>query len=488
MTADPVFIVAQYKCGTSWLLRALSAHPDVLGISEIDVVKAVYDHDGPAAAAAPAETRLERFFTRSSWCPQDVRERIEDGDELPRHRPNFDRPQSIWDLDHKTIQELYRIVRDAEDPTEAMDAFLTAVSSDEADAAKLVLKAAAQVHVFDTLDAWRPGSRKLAITRDGRDAAISAARYTEFSKARPWFGGTAGYEELLQRWARGALAVADRARHGELFVIRYEDLTTDFAATMRRVLGYLDLDGSDEVLARMAEASSFEAVTGRPRGTVARSALRRGIVGEWKEALTADEADAAWRLIGDVLLHLGYERDGSTTPMWEAIHTRGRPGGYPPQGSGEASRSALLRQREALLARERALIRQRDGLASRRDALIRQRDALLRQRARLAEQRDDLVANAADLEDQRNVALAHRDEIAAVCDEITAHRDEVLAERDVAVTHRDHLERQLDEMRRHRDHVAADREVLRARVEELRRRLQRGWRARLRALLRRDSG
>ena len=40
---QPVFIIGQAKCGTTWLLRILSAHPHVIGVAEIDVINAACD-------------------------------------------------------------------------------------------------------------------------------------------------------------------------------------------------------------------------------------------------------------------------------------------------------------------------------------------------------------------------------------------------------------------------------------------------------------
>ncbi|MDP9254715.1 MAG: sulfotransferase, partial [Verrucomicrobiota bacterium] len=63
---QPVFIVGQYKCGTTWLLRILSAHPDVIGVAEIDIVSASCDMKGGAVVLAPTPERLERFFDKST--------------------------------------------------------------------------------------------------------------------------------------------------------------------------------------------------------------------------------------------------------------------------------------------------------------------------------------------------------------------------------------------------------------------------------------
>src|SRR5207247_10788623 len=57
--------------------------------------------------------------------------------------------------------------------------------------------------------------------------------------------------------------------------------------------------------------TSFEALTGRARGTEAKAVMRKGAVGEWREALLPDEQERAWRLAGDQLRAFGYTRHGT---------------------------------------------------------------------------------------------------------------------------------------------------------------------------------
>ena len=79
---EPVFICGIYKCGTSWLLSALSAHPDVTGLREIDIVKSACDLDESGhGALAPVSSRMGRFFGRSSWCrvPAKAAQELETG-------------------------------------------------------------------------------------------------------------------------------------------------------------------------------------------------------------------------------------------------------------------------------------------------------------------------------------------------------------------------------------------------------------------------
>jgi hypothetical protein len=109
--------------------------------------------------------------------------------------------------------------------------------------------------------------------------------------------------------------VAERARKGELSVIRYEDLTRDFSGTLKPLLAWLQLDASDAVIEDINAKSSFEATTGRPRGTEAKHLVRKGAVGEWVDALSTEDKTKAWSLAGEQLNALGYTQDGRCMPL-----------------------------------------------------------------------------------------------------------------------------------------------------------------------------
>jgi hypothetical protein len=319
---EPVFIVGQYKCGTSWLLQALSAHPHAVGTSEIDVVRAAYRIERRTATPASPDERLARFFT--SWCPKqddgkivwrgsEVRARLERGEEIPRQTWSGWTPRTCLQVPPEALRTFYRRAQDARLPEDAMDAFVEAAWAGAEDATVVVFKGADQIAVFDLLQAWRPDARKIAITRDGRDAAISALQFRELMReaGAPFAGRERGYWDLLRAWADRADMVRARADAGQLRVIRYEDLTRDFTGTLGPLIAWLGLDASAEVLAAIETGTSFQTMTGRPRGTEAREPKRKGAVGDWIEWLTDEEKEQAWTIAGDRLRAFGYTRDGA---------------------------------------------------------------------------------------------------------------------------------------------------------------------------------
>jgi predicted O-methyltransferase YrrM len=318
----PVFIVGQYKCGTTWLLNALAAHPQVLGVAEVDLVRAVYNFaKNECVGPATREERLYRFFDGSGWCAfhdgrswrgRDVIERMEQG-RTPEVIPgDAGQPLRFLNLPAATQRLLYDRIREADDPQLALNSFLSVISSEESTASHLVMKAADQVPIIEWLESWRPDARKIVITRDGRDAAISAEHFIELTHAvdAPYKDVRLRYIDLLGNWADRAAAVVRLAEEKRVYVLRYEDLMFDFAGTLSRLLVWLDLDADREGIRSIQRQTSFEAVTGRRRGVEAKHFFRKGIAGEWRDRLDLGDRVRAWAVAGEQLEALGYTWNG----------------------------------------------------------------------------------------------------------------------------------------------------------------------------------
>src|SRR4029453_4514688 len=320
---QPVFIIGQPKCGTTWLLRILSAHPHVIGVAEIDVINAACDFKWGSAVLAPTAERLTRFFDKAMWCNAynnsvwaytDVVARFERGEAIPTRPWQRSEPRKFMHLSSQAARGLYEKVVAATKPEDAMEAFLEAVCSDAREETHVVLKAADQISRVAALNAWQPMAKKILITRDGRDALISLALFQEWMRAtKPPCGSpaVADYWKLLQIWANQAdKAIAAAGRH-QVYLLRYEDLSQNFVATMQPLLRWLGLAESKPLLESIEARTSFEALTGRARGTEAKAVMRKGMVGEWREALLPDEQERAWRMAGDQLRAFGYTHDGA---------------------------------------------------------------------------------------------------------------------------------------------------------------------------------
>lgn len=255
--SKPIFIVGMYKSGTSWLLAALSAHPNLIGLREIDIVKAVCRYEGDRLVARTPRERIEQFFGSSSWCsldrefldrkkwrtflsseeklrvpgdigfadlPADIaiqlllrmrsatvnnklfhntgtvgRIVIRAGDE---NRRNTSQPLSFVALDEASLIELFEKVRAPVPAETVLHSFLDLLGSNLAADARLVLKGADQISGIDFIDRHVAGAKKIVIVRDGRDAALSARHYRKLVEKRSmaWSEGKTGISAMALGW------------------------------------------------------------------------------------------------------------------------------------------------------------------------------------------------------------------------------------------------------------------------------------------------
>lgn len=364
---DPVFIVGLYKNGTSWLLSALAAHPEFAALRELDVLRSMVGRDG--RSLLPARERLANVFGKSAFCglkAEQLAQALRNGlYERPAHdavaalqgllraegskgQPGVDgRPLMFLNFDTPLLEHAFEAVRVATDSKTAMDGLLKALGPGYPAGRRLVLKGADQILCLDALRGYYPDTACLAIVRDGRDAAVSAFHYRRLVRAQrmAWhhdhrsfmkpfaltrevaIGGitairrTAGYgpdwrlSRSMSVWADRVRRVLAAAKRGELYVLRYEDLLADFEVEFGKLLARLGADHCQATLAAVAKASSFETMSGRPRGVSGESVVRKGVAGEWRAELTARDRALAWRLAGTELAAMGYAQDGELQPF-----------------------------------------------------------------------------------------------------------------------------------------------------------------------------
>ncbi len=150
-----------------------------------------------------------------------------------------------------------------------------------------------------------PDCRSVLIVRDPRDVLISSKYF--FGRAQLAFD--ADYlTRFINGWARCNLHWLDAQ---PTLVVRFEDLKTDFEATLRALLSAINIK---------ATAAEFDAVCARHALIDAvqhenPAFYRKGVVGDWKNELSADEASLIWEVGGDAMHAFGYCEDGSVVAM-----------------------------------------------------------------------------------------------------------------------------------------------------------------------------
>jgi aryl sulfotransferase len=99
-------------------------------------------------------------------------------------------------------------------------------------------------------------------------------------------------------------------------LIRYEDMAADPATQLERIAAFIDLPASSETIARAVAATRFDAMRAEEervgfeeRSASSRRFFRRGIVGGWRDTLSAGQARAIVETHRAVMIRLGYAVD-----------------------------------------------------------------------------------------------------------------------------------------------------------------------------------
>ncbi|MBA2443146.1 MAG: sulfotransferase [Rubrobacter sp.] len=317
---DLFFVVGQKKSGTTWLMRTLDSHPELLCKGEgrffgrewrRDKLKETKKQQQPTSlynALANAED-LRFWIERSPWSRDDDPE---------EHLDNLTRMAVEYFLTQELAGTGKRMVGD-----------------------KSPLLTPEDVKEIGTL---HPGAKVVHIIRDGRDAVVSAAHHMwNFSEDRE--GVVTLQEGVRQRreayrqdrqtlaesggsvftppqlrglsrdWAGNVRAAREHGRSllGENYLeVRYEDLLVSPEKEIRNILGFLGALSDERTVAGCVGSSSFERLSkGRQPGEEDPSSFfRKGIAGDWRNVFTEKDKRVFKKEAGDLLVELGYEQNG----------------------------------------------------------------------------------------------------------------------------------------------------------------------------------
>ncbi len=117
--------------------------------------------------------------------------------------------------------------------------------------------------------------------------------------------------QLLGTWSAPGASWLDGADR-PLLLVRYEDMMADARRETGRLARFLDLDASDDRIARAVSACRFESLrSAEARGFIERPSgmdrfFRQGRSGAWRNALTEAQAQRIVDDHGTVMQRLGY--------------------------------------------------------------------------------------------------------------------------------------------------------------------------------------
>lgn len=314
--ADPTwnvpvfFVVGQQKSGTTWLMRMLDAHPEILCKGEGRFFGAEWrqknlkDADVRRPASSLYNALLDAEYLRV-WIERSVWSSDEPADE---HLDNLTRMAVDYFLKNELVKTGKKMVGD-KSPLLTPDT-ITEIS-----------------RIY-------PGAKVIHIIRDGRDAAVSAVYHSQnFGRRNKAAGAHRAdtdqpqetgesmlTEDLLRKLAsdwneRVGRAVEDGPKLlGENYAeVRYEDLLECPEKEMKCLMEFLGAEASDETVRHCVESASFESLSkGRKRGEEdATSFFRKGVAGDWRNAFNEQDKAIFKQEAGGLLVRLGYEKDDS---------------------------------------------------------------------------------------------------------------------------------------------------------------------------------
>ena len=313
------FVTGVGKSGTSWLMRTLDGHPEMLCKGEgrffaADWKRANFDPEGTRALASSLYYALLHSEYLRMWVERSVWAR--EGD-AARHLDNLTRlatehflvgrlrktnKKLVGDksplLDEDFIQEVSRIfpeakvihiIRDGRDQAVSMLHHVWNRSTDQGGVQTL------KPGEFERREAYRKDPKRLLQTGEGmfteerlRGAARSwNARVGKTSEDGPALLGP-NYTE-----------------------VRYEDLLERPNEEVSRLARFLDADTSEKAVQQAVDSASFERLSkGRERGQEdTASFYRKGVAGDWNNYFTERDKEIYKEEAGKLLIRLGYERD-----------------------------------------------------------------------------------------------------------------------------------------------------------------------------------
>ena len=167
------------------------------------------------------------------------------------------------------------------------------------------------------------GLRYAVLYRDLRDVAVSHVFYVRQVPWHPEYplytncsledGLSLFAERTLLQFAEWVRSWHENADPESCLILKYEDMLSDSAAALALVARHFQLDDSEAVVSSIADAHSFQRLSGgRAQGEAdSASFFRKGVAGDWRSHFTPPLRDAYKERIGSLLIDLGYEQDFS---------------------------------------------------------------------------------------------------------------------------------------------------------------------------------
>jgi hypothetical protein len=316
------FVVGQQKSGTTWLMRMLDSHPEILCKGE-----------GRFFGAGWRQESVKQ--TDAKRPPSSLYNAVLDAEYL---RLWIER--SVWSRDDDADEHVDNIVR------MAVDYFLMGELSKTGKKIVGDKSPLLTPETIEEISTIYPEAKVIHIIRDGRDAAVSAVHHSwNFGKKQSArvsakreayrnpaetgesiFAGNSLRRMAAEWGARVGRTIQDGPvlLGGNYAEVRYEDLLQRPEEEMARLLTFLGAGTDEEVVKRCVSAASFERLSkGRKRGEEDQSSFfRKGVAGDWRNAFTEEDGKVFEEEAGELLIRLGYEKNRD----WQKVRSKSPPG------------------------------------------------------------------------------------------------------------------------------------------------------------------
>jgi LPS sulfotransferase NodH len=275
LEAPLFFVFGAPRSGTTWLQKAIDAHPELTCLGE---GKFLFMQRELAKACAQYSAFLDHYnrtmFGESFFAP----------------------------IEGEEFKALYRRLIEIRIRTHGDPGARRVGAKDPEHGTNL-----------DFLTAAFPDAAYIHLVRDPRDVAVSM--WSHLQRTDPPVAASYGSLERFaaahgRDWAgyQGAVRAA-RTPGLDFHELRYEQLQTEPADTLAGVFAALGVGASPALVETCLQAASFERSSGgRARGEEdAASFYRQGLVGDWRGRLTADAAAAVLAATDGLAGELGYD-------------------------------------------------------------------------------------------------------------------------------------------------------------------------------------
>ena len=315
----PIFFVVGYqKSGTTWLMKMLNSHPEILCQGE--------------GRPFGRNFRREHLKQREmSYPPTSLYHAIASSEDL-----RYWMERSVWTRDDDPDEHLASLTG------LAVEHFLTRHLSKTGKRLVGDKTVLLSPEIVKEMSMICPGAKLIHLIRDGRDVAISATHHgwnqaedqggthritpEQLAKREAYRkdpralletgGGIFPDGELRRSAARWSTRVGNAVKDGPALFgtnyveVKYEDLLEDTAGELKRLLEFLGADAGEQAVKRCVDASSFEKLSGgRKRGQEAASFFRKGVAGDWRNVFTEQNRRDFKAAAGNLLIELGYEEN-----------------------------------------------------------------------------------------------------------------------------------------------------------------------------------